>query len=224
MKESDKDGFPVRLLIGAVHHRGCRILDLIALLRHSGFIKELLDEDTMRTKLLRKVLMYYRNLSPMQRDSLLTNLPSLRSLIPDEYLASASTSTPHVSQSHPDLEQRNWVRSGHFPAKDCFPLSKSSIWKSQNEYYSDKAIAAWNTVPCEISSNAFVAKKYADWIIDNAARESFCKICVLEVGSGHGILSLLLARELQRVWIYNQVVTKIFIARFCIIDAIMHLP
>eukprot|EP01041_Mallomonas_annulata_P011987 gene11987-25106_t len=87
---------------------------------------------------------------------------------------------------------------------DFISFSKSVIWERQSIYYSHQKLKAWDsgTVPFQISSNRFVAKYYSDIIdsivfaIPNNRNQNF-KVQIVEIGAGHGILSVLLAREMK---------------------------
>ena len=44
-------------------------------------------------------------------------------------------------------------------------LSSSCIWKAQMEFYDSNGVESWSVVPEYMSSNAFIAKQYAQLII-----------------------------------------------------------
>ena len=87
-------------------------------------------------------------------------------------------------------------------------LHKSSIWETQRRWYEEHALSAWKTgqLPSWISSNAFVAAKYANLILSFArdtwssstATENFEQqpIHIVEVGAGSGNLGFLILKHL----------------------------
>jgi hypothetical protein len=80
-------------------------------------------------------------------------------------------------------------------------FSDSSIWQIQQNFYRSRKLFAWRDVPYEISNNNLVCSLYLQQI--DRALES-CpsdnpRLCVVEVGAGHGILSLLLSQQLAQV-------------------------
>lgn len=88
--------------------------------------------------------------------------------------------------------------------KDC-SFSKSMVWTTSRNYYIEKGVEAWSeSVPFYITSNAFIAKQYADlllsamqsWVDANPSSEPPC-FPVLEIGAGCGQLAFLIIRSLN---------------------------
>jgi tetratricopeptide (TPR) repeat protein len=86
------------------------------------------------------------------------------------------------------------------------PLSESELWQVQRRWYEKHAINAWKegTLPHWISSNSFIAAKYANLIL-SYSRDSWSKynsnqpIHIVELGAGHGKLAFLVLRHLVRL-------------------------
>lgn len=79
-------------------------------------------------------------------------------------------------------------------------FSSSSIWETQQNFYRSARLSAWQDVPFEISNNNLICDIYMqqiDQFLGTFPNNS--KVCIVEVGAGHGILSLLLARQLSKV-------------------------
>jgi hypothetical protein len=81
----------------------------------------------------------------------------------------------------------------------------STVWSLQQEFYHTTQLDAWDTVPFQISSNTLVAHQYMDEV-EKIIKRSFSvsrsegsgeRVCLVEIGAGHGILSYLLAKELR---------------------------
>ena len=107
------------------------------------------------------------------------------------------------------------------------PYSESALWSTQQHFYATSGAGAWERgeVPSLISSNSFVADMYVKMIVevmlkfdrkrrvDEKKQEDFLnsevrnrksdgsklRVAVVEVGAGHGLLSLLLARKFREV-------------------------
>ena len=85
------------------------------------------------------------------------------------------------------------------------PFSESKIWEIQQQYYEESLLEAWNIVPFQISSNPLVAQQYMADVekmlndLDKSSQRGndTGKVIMVEIGAGHGILSYLLAKELQ---------------------------
>ena len=101
-----------------------------------------------------------------------------------------------------------------FPIQNNFiSFSSSNIWKIQNNFYQSAKLTAWNSVPYEISNNNYISSLYFQQIDQYLATSPLNpRICIIEVGSGQAILSLLLARELKKVIIFNRVYSSSFIS------------
>jgi hypothetical protein len=137
-------------------------------------------------KWISKMRMYRETLPPSERRSFDQEFFSLiPNLNPRILIAPTDRIFPHVGSS---------IR-GVFK-----PFSNSRIWEIQQNFYKSTNLRAWRDVPYEISNNNLVCNLYMNQI--TRALESFSrpvKLCIVEVGAGHGILSLLLAQELSRV-------------------------
>lgn len=107
------------------------------------------------------------------------------------------------------------------------PYSESALWSTQQHFYAARGAGAWERgeVPSLISSNSFVADMYVKMIVDvmlkfdrkrhfdfkrmgnlshieagkRSPEGSKLRVAVVEVGAGHGLLSLLLARKFREV-------------------------
>ncbi len=83
-------------------------------------------------------------------------------------------------------------------------LSECLLWQMQIDYYQNMGIAAWEqSVPCFITSNAFIGDAYADMImaflrdyLEHLHRDE--PIYIVELATGTGRFSSHLAREVQR--------------------------
>ena len=83
------------------------------------------------------------------------------------------------------------------------PLSESQLWQVQRKWYETHAIKAWQSgqLPHWISSNTFIAAKYANLIL-SFARDSWSKyngdqpIHLVELGAGHGKLGFFILKHL----------------------------
>jgi hypothetical protein len=137
------------------------------------------------SKWIVKMRIYRETLPPSERRSFHQELFALMTNLNPFPLAPTDRRFSHVGSS----------------IKGIFnPFSKSRIWEIQLNFYKSTNLKAWRDVPYEISNNNLVCNLYLDQI--TRALESFpqpAKLCVVEVGAGHGILSLLLAQELSKV-------------------------
>lgn len=83
-------------------------------------------------------------------------------------------------------------------------LSECLLWQMQVDYYQNMGIAAWEqSVPCFITSNAFIADTYADMIMaflkDYRAHLNVDEpVYIVELATGTGRFSSHLVREVQR--------------------------
>lgn len=84
-------------------------------------------------------------------------------------------------------------------------FSKSMVWTTSRNYYIEKGVEAWSeSVPFYITSNAFIAKQYADvllsamqsWVDSHPSNEPPC-FPILEIGAGCGQLAFLIIRSLN---------------------------
>ena len=97
---------------------------------------------------------------------------------------------------------------------DTARLSESPLWALQKKFYEEEGQSAWkrDLVPSFVTSNAFVASKYAslilsfasDWIAQfrsdgDQVGNTPGKIYVLDIGAGHGKLGYLIVRQLLRL-------------------------
>ncbi len=83
------------------------------------------------------------------------------------------------------------------------PLSRSLIWSLQSQSY-QAGMRAWEAgiVPSHISSNAFVAERYAR-VIEGFARDRGGRdgpVTIVELGSGSGRLAFYILRSLEKIW------------------------
>ncbi len=86
-------------------------------------------------------------------------------------------------------------------------LSESKVWALQRRFYDSHGVSAWKDshVPFEISSNAYLARRYAEILLGylrdlrsgrlgKAGRDQ--PLMIIELGSGSGRLAFLVASEL----------------------------
>ncbi len=83
------------------------------------------------------------------------------------------------------------------------PLSESSLWKLQENYYQGLGIQAWNDrTPYYVTNSVVIASAYADLIVafllDRPLEHPEEPLTLLELGTGTGRLAHYLARELTR--------------------------
>ncbi len=83
------------------------------------------------------------------------------------------------------------------------PLSQSMIWSLQSRSY-QAGMRAWDTgaVPSHMSSNAFLADRYAR-VIEGFARDlgpAAGPLTIIEVGSGAGRLAFYILHSMERLW------------------------
>lgn len=79
------------------------------------------------------------------------------------------------------------------------PLSQSVIWSSQKRFYQSLGKEAWSQgiVPSLITSNAFIAKQYAQLIYCYISDlKTHDKVTIIELGAGHGKFSYLCMKQL----------------------------
>ena len=110
-------------------------------------------------------------------------------------------------------------------------FSESEGWRKQHDFYRSKKETAFETdVPFLISSNRFVAKSYLD-IIDEMVQKFVANsrkklesvnVCVFEIGSGHGIISYLLATYLRQKLYKSKVICSDF--HQGVMESLMALP
>jgi hypothetical protein len=163
---------------------------LLALLHRMGYSCDLFPK-----KWLQKMAIYRTTLPPSEQTSFdfefLSILRSLSSL--SACSSSTSLSKSSISLSQPLLEVSS--AEGIF---NSFSLSK--IWRIQQQFYRSTKLFAWKDVPYEISNNNLICSLYLEQM--DRALEAFHpnpRVCLIEVGAGHGILSLLLSRQLAQV-------------------------
>jgi hypothetical protein len=82
-------------------------------------------------------------------------------------------------------------------------LSESGIWQRQCDFYKRSGVAAWyNQVPFYATSNAFIARAYADMIFgfmrDWHNKNGSKRFRILELGAGCGQFSYLCLQELNK--------------------------
>lgn len=88
-------------------------------------------------------------------------------------------------------------------------FSHSLLWKAQRQYFDEKGVEAWSgTVPFFITSNPFIAKRYAEvlirWVQDllqHHQADPHAPFYVVELGTGSGRFSFMTMRylfELQK--------------------------
>ena len=84
-------------------------------------------------------------------------------------------------------------------------FAKSHLWERQENFYQSSELNAFVSVPSLVSSNAYIAWNYIsiiDGILSKRAQQmqrsvGNLRLCVIELGAGHGSLSFQLARGLK---------------------------
>lgn len=137
-------------------------------------------------KWITKLLLYRESLPPSERRSFDLEFSFLQPNFGQEEQSTTKAIKYLLNQS---------LLDGRFTS-----FSASPIWEKQQNFYRTTRLSAWQDVPFEISNNNLIADMYMrqiDCILE--ASPSLLKLCIVEVGAGHGILSLLLARRLSMV-------------------------
>ena len=149
---------------------------------------------------LRKVFLALLSLSEAERADVLaeasplgdalTRLWQRKDLFPFQTTAGRSSSSPSVGRP--------------LDLVSLIAFSACPLWTQQRDFYRRLGLRAWDgPVPCRISSNPFVAALYVDEItrilhfpcLDGTSTP---RVCIVEVGAGHGKLSYLMAQEFNR--------------------------
>ena len=156
----------------------------------------------------RKVSLFSTRLDVSGLQSLLHQFPALSQVKKNPLLLSHhSAHMLSVMQGLYDEKRFRLDVDTHF-----VPFQISNIWTIQQDFYRKQNMAAWDTVPFQISSNTYVAQQYAAEV-ERIIRDSYTcdpqqgddtdtvqaenkSYCFVEIGAGHGILSFLLAKEL----------------------------
>ena len=87
---------------------------------------------------------------------------------------------------------------------DAFVSFRESVlWTCQRDFYRGRQLDAWSVIPFEISSNRAVCQLYIDHML-SAWKSTYphdrnVAVCVVEIGAGHGMLSIMMAQELRHV-------------------------
>ena len=178
-----------------------RVLDIF-LCRMCGIdILDCLDNDRVKRKVKRKLQLFYDEASNDERMYILRLFPNM---VQGDMSASKEFNPLGLSY------QSNRIAIHPLsPENQFLKLSSAYMWTKQNKYYEKAEISAWEKVPFEISSNCTVANLYCKLIESmvttymekhqNSSSSSKClSVCVLEIASGHGILSYLLAKKFMR--------------------------
>ena len=168
----DKSTCPIRLLLIA-----CRLMS------DADFRTNLFSSYSLR----RKLLIYFQSLPPSEQSSLLIEFP--------EFSAN-ELFQPRVSSIGGKPIREYPQRTQIFQH-----LTDSRIWSLQQNFYSTSHLQAWDDVPHEISSNRFVSALYSSHIREIAEKCGLIKprVCIVELGAGHGILSYYLSVDIQQV-------------------------
>lgn len=88
-----------------------------------------------------------------------------------------------------------------YPVEADKRLSKSSLWAIQQNYFNERGVDAWNNeVPFFISSNAFIANRYAQMCIQYAQDIAHTgkKLYIIEVGAGPGKFTFYFLKAFER--------------------------
>lgn len=91
--------------------------------------------------------------------------------------------------------------------EEDIPLSRSCLWQVQRDFFSEQGVEAWRDVPFFVTSNPFIADRYARMMIaylqDLARLNLLCidePIYCLELGTGTGQFSFYCQQALTRYW------------------------
>ena len=165
---------------------------------------------TLTTKLTRKFLYHARSSSRLERESLLCELRSsdldvaqhLAELIEKDVKGDSALIPPPP----PRVSGKNI--SLVCDTNDFKPFSLSRKWAAQQQFYKSSELSAWTgaspPVPSHVSSNPCVVELYLSRIVNAVQRWSLTSqspivhVVVVELGAGHGLLSLLLTQSLRR--------------------------
>lgn len=123
------------------------------------------------------------------------------------------------------------------------PLRSSLLWSMQRDFYDSRGINAWadGTVPNFVTSNSFIARSYARFILavlkdvfqpspagasaastsSGGVREP---VYILELGAGHGKLGYLIVECLLRYRAFFPHTSHAFPFKYIISDAVFSLP
>jgi len=163
--------------------------------------------------LLGKLRMLAERCSSLAERISLTSEPWMTDALQEAFCNSASrTAFAATSYCLPS------AAAGELNSDSFKPYRKARCWTRQKEYYANAGIGAWCAakapVPSQVSSNLFVAEQYLALVVAQVARMSSCssisgtatrperegpgfRVNIVEAASGHGALSILLARLLQ---------------------------
>ncbi len=81
------------------------------------------------------------------------------------------------------------------------PLSQSRLWQAQRHYFTEEGIHAWQQVPFFVTSNPFIADRYARLIaayLQDARLNPEEPVYILELGTGSGQFSYYCHLALQK--------------------------
>lgn len=150
---------------------------------------------------------------PVKNDNLLqhlqTGLPDPLSLLLNENNTLQSGLLGDIAlQPLPLLEREGLATestvSQPVPLASPCRLSRSLLWKIQEDYYTNKGIHAWaDNVPSFITSSAYIAEAYAETVLafldDYSGHLNMDEpVYILELATGSGRFSHLMLRELDR--------------------------
>lgn len=81
------------------------------------------------------------------------------------------------------------------------PLSRSFVWDLQCKFYESLGIDAWlsGVIPSKVTTNSFIARTYAQMIVNYVADLNLDEITIIELGAGHGRFGFLCAQHLQEM-------------------------
>ncbi len=80
----------------------------------------------------------------------------------------------------------------HLKIESNIPLSQSCLWQAQRHYFEEEGIHAWQQVPFFVTSNPFIADRYARLIIaylQDMQHDPAEPIYIVELGAGTGQFS-----------------------------------
>ncbi len=97
-----------------------------------------------------------------------------------------------------------------FVVQESVPLSRSLLWKLQRDFYDQRGLSAWREkgVPCYVTTNPFIAEKYAQVVhaslLDSLQNVGFVldpgePLYVVELASGSGEFGFRFLRQLRQL-------------------------
>jgi hypothetical protein len=207
-----------RSIASKIGHFGCTVSDT----ERFSLISELQDclrsstqqlfDSLNKNKSIHQIAPLIQKISPNANKKLRDDVDNICSTQRKSSKRSAEDSVRRNSGGCHSRNPNGTSRLGSFK-----PYRESALWSTQQHFYATRGAGAWECgeVPSFISSNSFVADMYVKMIVEVILKfyrkrrsgsvekrnpdGSKLRIAVVEIGSGHGLLSLLLARKFREV-------------------------